>query len=194
MKFGCCCCGADTDAWPPLVKPPVEPPPVLLVGDAHGSLGVGAAVGDPLGASLLDMVGSGLAELSLSFAAAVGLPLPSGSGSDDAVGVPLADGVAVDDGDALDCRPHNALETGSVDGEELADGVALPDGSASGDGLPDGSAFGFGPPPPEANAVAVADAKRPTAAALNATDFRFMGITSVPDPLPGSALAKRTSG
>ena len=136
------------------------------------------------GRPLLDAAGAGsLARLWL--VPAVGEVLPIGSGSPDELGVAADDGELEDDGDALDCKPHNALVTGSADGDELELGVALPDGRANGDALLDGRSAGFGPLPPSANAVAATDATIAAVTALNATERLFIRYTSVPNPSPG---------
>jgi hypothetical protein len=139
-----------------------------------------------------DALGAGA--FAPSFAAAVGDVLPIGSGSEDEVGVAADDGLLEDVGDALDCKPHNALEIGSDDGEALDVGVALPDGSGSGDALLEGRSAGFGPLPPSANAVAATDATMAAVAAPNATERRVIRYTSVPNPLPGLNRRKRTFG
>ena len=144
---------------------------------AHGSLGAGVA--------LLDALGTG-ALARLSRAPTVGDALPIGSGSPDELGVAADDGELEDDGEALDCKPHSALVTGSADGDELELGVALPDGRGNGDALLDGRSAGLGPLPPSANAVAATDATMAAVAALNATERRFIRYTSVPNLLPGS--------
>jgi len=139
-----------------------------------------------------DALGAGA--FAPAFAAAVGDVLPIGSGNEEEVGVAAEEGLLEDVGDAVDSRPHNALEIGSDDGEALDVGVALPDGSGSGDALLEGRSAGFGPPPPSANAVAATDATMAAVAALNATERRVIRYTSVPNPLPGLSPRKRTFG
>lgn len=191
MKFGCCRCGAGTDAWPPPVKPPDVP--LRLDGDAHGSLGeeVGTAVAVGSVGVVSDGVGVGAA--APGSAAAVGLMVPSGTGSDaDGEAVLVGDVLAV--GDALDSSPHSVLVTASGDGVPLADGVVLEDGIGSADGLSEGRSAGFGPLPPAAIAVAATDPNKATVAALSATDLRFIDLPPYRFPSPVSALTNGHSG
>ena len=106
----------------------------------------------------------------------LGLVLAIGSGSEDELGVAAEDGVLDDDGDALASRPHNALETGSDDGDEPDVGVALPDGSAGADGLPDGRPDGSGPGLSAAKEVAATEAKMAAVVAPKATERRVISV------------------
>ena len=95
MKFGCCCCAGATPAWPYDVEPPELLPPLLLVGDAHGSLGVGIAVLDGSAEPLA--VGVGVSAAPWRSAPDDGLRLSTGTGND------------VDDGEAEpDADPEGA--------------------------------------------------------------------------------------
>jgi hypothetical protein len=188
VKFGCCCCAGGTTAWPNDVEPPLEPPPLLLVGDAHGSLGVGVAVLDGGPDALGDGAGVSLVALRRS-APADGLRLSTGTG------IELEDGDAADGepdavGDALDRSPHSALSTGLADGDPLGEGEAdavLSDGIA--EGLSEGRSDGLGPPPC-ANAVAAIDAKTAMVAAPRAADLRVIdpppSFSASPDPPGGN--------
>jgi hypothetical protein len=179
VKFGCWFCAAGIGAWPYDVDPPELLPPLLEVGDAHGSLGVAVGSGDDVDD------GVGVSAALPRPAAADGLRLSTGTGS--AVDDDEADGEADEpdaDGDALASRPHKALSTGLAVGDELADGDALADcmpGTA--DGLSDGRSDGLGPLPSPANAVAATDANSATVAALSAADLRVIVLPpSVGDP------------
>jgi hypothetical protein len=170
VKFGCCCCAGGTTAWPYDVEPPELLPPLLLVGDAHGSLGVGIAV--LVGSAEPLAVGVGVSAAPRRSAPDDGLRLSTGSGIDvdDGDAEPDAgpDGV----GDALDSRPHSALWTGFGDDDSLDVGEADADVSEGMDeGLSDGRSDGLGPPP-SANAVAAIDANTATVVAPTATDLR----------------------
>jgi hypothetical protein len=178
VKLGCCACAGGTAACPNDVEPPeLLPPPLLLVGDAHGSLGAGVALSVGPGAAV--SVGVGVAALALRWSApADGLRLSSGTGSeeDDAVGD------AEPDGEALDCRSQKALVTGSGEADEL-DGDGLADCSVgAADGLSDGRPEELGPPPSPAKAVAATDANSPAVAAPRATVLWV--ISSPPSLLP----------
>ena len=187
MKFGCCCCAGATPACPYDVEPPLELPPLLLVGDAHGSLGVGAAVLD--GSAELLAVGVGESSPALRPSApADGLRLSTGTGNEVDDGEAEADPEAL--GDALDCSEHSALCTGLGDAESLGDGVddaEVKEGIA--EGLSEGRSDGLGPLP-SANAVAAIDAKTATVAAPRAADLRVIDPPPTLSTSPGPAEQK----
>ena len=189
VKFGCCCCAGATPAWPYDVEPPELLPPLVLVGDAQGSLGVGMAVLDGSAEPLAVGVGESLPALRWS-APADGLRLSVGSGSDVEDGEADPDADPDGAGDALDWSEHSALCTGLGDDDLLDVGEADADVSEGmADGLSEGRSDGLGPPP-SANAVAATDAKTATVAAPRAADLRVIGSTSVPVDLPEPAERK----
>ena len=176
VKLGCCACAGGTAACPYDADPPELLPPELLVGEAHGSLGVGAELLVGSGAAV--SVGVGVAAPASRWSApADGLRLSSGTGRDDEDAV----GDEEPDGDAVDSTPQSALVTGS--GEDELDGDALADCSVgTAEGLSDGRSEVLGPPPSPAKAVAATDAKSATVAALRAAVLRDMSLP--PSELP----------
>lgn len=173
-------------AWPYDDEPPELLPPLLLVGDAQGSLGVGTAVLDGLADPLAVGVGESSPALRWS-APADGLRLSVGRGRDVEDGDADPDAEPDGAGDALDCSEHSALSTGFGDDDSLAVGEAdaeVREGMA--DGLSDGRSDGLGPPP-SANAVAAIDAKAATVAAPRAADLRVI------DPPPSLSTSPRPS-
>jgi dihydrofolate reductase len=187
--LGCCACAGGTAACPYDVEPPeLLPPPVLLVGEVHGSLGVGAAL--PVGSGAAVSVGVGVAASALRRSApAEGLTLSNGTGSeeDDVVGD------AEPEGEALDCRAQRALVTGSGEGDELVEGDALADCSAgTADGLSDGRPEALGPPPSPAKAVAATDASSATVAPVRAAVLRVISPPPSTSPSPGAPMQKPT--
>jgi hypothetical protein len=186
VKFGCCCCAGGTPAWPYDVEPPELLPPLLLVGEAHGSLGVGMAVLDGSAVELADGVGESSPTPRWS-APGVGLRLSSGTGSDVEDGDAVLDADPDGAGDALDCAEQRAFSTGLGEALSLDEGVGeaeLSDGAA--DGLSEGRSDGLGPPP-SANAVAATDAKTATVAAPSAADLRVID----PPPTPLASPPRR---
>ena len=158
---------------------------MLLVGDAHGSLGVGTAVLDGSAEPLA--VGVGVSAAPRRSAPADGLRLSIGSGMDVDEGDADPDADPEGAGDALDSRPHSALCTGLGDDDSLDVGEADADVSEGMvEGLSEGRSDGLGPPP-SANAVAATDANTPTVAAPRARDLRDITAppTSFPSPGPG---------
>jgi hypothetical protein len=191
VKLGCCACAGGTAACPYDVDPPeLLPPPLLFVGEAHGSLGVGAAL--LVGSGAVVSVGVGVAAPALRRSApAEGLRLSSGTGreDDDAVGD------AEPDGEALDWRAQKALVTGSGEGDELVEGDALADCSVgTADGLSDGRPEALGPPPSPAKAVAATDANRATVAALRAAVLRVISPPPSRLPSPVAQIENRQIG
>jgi len=186
VKLGCCACAGGTAACPYDVDPPelLPPPELLLVGEAHGSLGVGAELLVGSGAAV--SVGVGVAAPAWRWSApADGLRLSSGTGRED------EDAVGDDEpeGDALDPTAQSALVTGS--GEDELDGEALADCSAgTADGLSDGRSELLGPPPSPAKAVAATDAKRATVAAPRAAVLRDMSTPPSTLPSPEALVEK----
>lgn len=173
MKLGCCCCAGATPAWPYDVEPPLLLPPLLLDGEAHGSLGVGIAVLD--GSAVELAVGVGESSPAPRWSdPGVGLRLSSGTGSDVDDGDAVLDAEPDGAGVALDCAAHSALSTGLGEADPLEDGVGeaeLSGGAA--EGLSEGRSDGLGPPP-SANAVAAIDANTATVAAPRAADLRVI--------------------
>jgi hypothetical protein len=191
VKFGCCCCAGGTTAWPYDVEPPPLLPPLLLVGDAQGSLGDGIAVLDGFADPLA--VGVGVSAASRR-SAADGLRLSTGRGIDVEDGDAEPDAEPEGAGDALDCSPHNALCTGFGDDDSLDVGEADADASEGMDeGLSDGRSDGLGPPP-SANAVAAIDANTATVVAPTATDFRDIDPPPTLFTSPGPGHRNRQNG
>ena len=192
MKFGCCCCAGGTTACPYDVEPPELLPPLLLVGDAQGSLGVGMAVLDGSAEPLA--VGAGVSAASWRLALDDGLRLSTGTGTDVEDGDADPDADPDGDGEALDCSPHSALCTGFGDDDSLDVGEADADVSEGmDDGLSDGRSDGFGPPP-SANAVAAIDANTATVVAPRARDLRDIDPPPTPFTSPRPADRNRQNG
>lgn len=170
MKLAFCDWPVDIGAcWN---EPPKEPPPLdaVLDGDAHGLLG--EALLDGVGVAVLGAVGAGVSERPSAGAPVVG----SGSAGDDEDDEDGA-GELDCDGEALALSPQTSFWTGLAVGELESLGVALGEAElrpGSGDALSLGSPPDGEPEPLPARALAATEANRAVAAAVTATDVRFI--------------------
>ena len=192
MKFGCCCCAGGTTACPYDVEPPELLPPLLLVGVAHGSRGVGIAVLDGSAEPLA--VGVGVSAAPRRSALDDGLRLSTGTGIDVEDGDAEPDADPDGAGEALDCTWQNALCTGFGDDDSLDVGEADADVSEGmAEGLSEGRSDGLGPPP-SANAVAAIDANTATVVAPRARVLRDIDPPPTPFTSPRPDHRNRQNG
>jgi hypothetical protein len=165
---------------------------LLLVGEAHGSLGVGVGVPDGLTEPLA--VGVGVSAAPRRSAPDDGLRLSTGAGIEVDEGDAEPDADPDGAGEALDCSWQNALCTGSGDDDSLDVGEADADVSEGMDeGLSEGRPDGLGPPP-SANAVAAIDANTATVVAPRARDLRDIDPPPTPFTSPRPDHRNRQNG